>query len=435
LVYGDATVEAHSCDFSKILAGSAAVVYQNASLKLWDTKLIDLAGIGVLAYGNTELTLGRCGFGNISNSGAVVHSGASVTISETLFDKIGGCGLILRNGGHGEIQKSKFTGCVLSGAEVSGTRDVVVDHSVFEANSECGLVTIGSTIKVSDSDFTQNKLGGLDVRDCEFEISKCVVLRNSYGGMAVSNSRGVITGGGFASNQRYGMAISQSSTVEISDIKVFENDMAIYGFDGCDLTIEKSLITDHFGDAIIISGRCSKMTMKKCEVTENDIGLAVADQAGCIVEGCQFGFNSRHLELNEGSEVRVIECEFKQSRGGVGVFVDSNARGQFEGCHFLDEAKAGLVVSGSGEISGCEVVECGVCGLFVYEKGTCQVSKSQFVRNGACGIQIMSGEVSVTDCEIEGHSTFGIHVEQTARLKENGNKYTQNSMSDVNYEE
>jgi hypothetical protein len=47
----------------------------------------------------------------------------------------------------------------------------------------------------------------------------------------------------------------------------------------------------------------------------------------------------------------------------------------------------------------------------------------------------MGGEVSVTDCEIEGHSTFGIHVEQAARLKETGNKFSQNSMSDVNYEE
>jgi hypothetical protein len=32
-------------------------------------------------------------------------------------------------------------------------------------------------------------------------------------------------------------------------------------------------------------------------------------------------------------------------------------------------------------------------------------------------------------------STFAIHVEPVARLRESGKKYSQNSMSDVSYEE
>lgn len=442
LVYGDATVALNDCEFRSVRAGAAAAVYKSGTLRVYDSRFIDLSGAGILGFGPTaELLIERSVFGNIANSAVVVHTGTEVTIKESLVDRVGGVGFLFRKSGKIEIGRSKCCNCGLSGVEVNGCNGVNVDHCIFEANSQCGFVSISSQqVKISDSDFIRNRMTGLDIRDCD----SCVVAQSIYvdnigGGIAVRNqSRVDIEGGGIGNNQQYGLASYQNSTVNMRDTKISDNEnLAILATDGSDVTANTCEVKHHDTVAVVAEGQGTRLALRRCELSDNTVGVQCVDNANLIVEDSQLQSNGVHMEIYDRGVADVIASKFEASDNGVGVSIAQGGKATFSNdCRFYDEAKTAIANAGECNISRCTVTDCGTCGIYWYGKDAIgEIKDSSISGNGPCGIQIMDGQCTVVGNTIESHSAFGIHVQPTATLRESANQFSQNSMAEVNHEE
>ena len=442
LVYGDSTVAMNDCDFKSIRAGAAACVYKNGTLRTYDSRFADLSGAGILAFGpNAELLVERTAFGNIANSGVVVHTGSQVSITESIVDRVGGVGFLFRKAGKIDISKSKCCNCGLSGVEVNGCTDVNVDHCIFENNSQCGFVGISSQqVRIGECDFLRNRMTGLDVRECQsFVVSRSIYVDNIGGGLAVRNqSRVDVEGGGVGNNQQYGIAAYQSSVVTISDAKITDNEnLAILVTDGSDVTANTCEVQCHDTVAIVVEGNGTRLALRRCEVSDNVVGVQCVDGASLVVEDSHMQANDVHMEIYDRGTADVVASKFEQSGNGIGVSVAQGGKANFTNdCRFYDEAKTAIANCGECNISRCSVSDCGTCGIYWYGKeATGEIKDSSISGNGPCGIQIMDGQVTCTGNTIESHTAFGIHVQPTATLRENANQFSQNSMADVNHEE
>jgi hypothetical protein len=440
LVYDQSTVAVNGCQFKKSRAGAAAVVYKTGRLAISQTKFVDLAGVGVLAFGDVDLQVTQCGFGNISGCAVFAHTGPSVAISESLADGIGGVGVVFRKLAKASLTKSKLTRCGLSGLEVSEFKDVTIDHSIFEQNGQCGLVAVNSELSIVSSDFLSNKFAGLDVKNSKATVQTSVALDNAGGGFAIrGHSEAVFNGGGAGTNQQFGLHALDGATVSLKEFKLLENELyAAYASSGAKLTIEATVVQKHTSVAVCAEGSETELKVSGSEFAENGIAIQTAGGASLSVDQGTFEQNGIHLEANEKSEVKVRDVVFKQSRNGLGVFVTSSSSGTFERCQFLEEVKSGIASDANLKIIESVVKECGVCGIFLYGQAVAEITGSTISGNGPCGVQIMGGRAKLDGNTIEQHATFGVHVHQPdgASLDDSQtNTFERNGMSTINYED
>ena len=437
LIYGDSTVETHEDTVKQCRAGAAVAVYLNGEFKSNDGKYFDLAGVGFFTYGNSQIELNHSAIVNASNGGIVAHSDASVILNESLIDRVGSVGILLKKAKKAELRRSKVSHCALSGVEANNVFDVAVDHCIFDENTQCGFVGIQSTVNINESDFTSNKFAGIDVRDCKVTITKSISCYNQNGGIAFrNNSSGQVEGGGLGENGQFGVCVESSSFITINDAKFIGNaNCAAYATIGGRLTLTGCNVTHHNGIAIESDGVESRVDIQKCELVNNGTAVQVNDGSTCDVSESKLFDNGTHIEVAENSHANVRDSSFQQSRNGIGIVVAENGNATIDKCEFSEEDKAAISNAGNTNIAGCTITECGICGIFWNgSRANGEISNSQILRNGSCGVQVMKGSASVVGNTIEGHTAFGIHIDKEANVTNSGNNFSQNSIKDVNNE-
>jgi hypothetical protein len=438
IVMGEATVEANECEFRKNLAPAAAVAYQTCSMKLFDGRFIDLAGVGVLAFDRVELGIERCGFGNCANYAICAHSGPEVVISGSLVNHTNSVGVFLKRCSKAEIIRSKIIASANSGMEINGLDDCLIDHCIFEANGQFGLVGIGAELTVNESDFVRNKMSGLEFRNTKFIVTKSIAVDNLGGGFAFrQESNGEINGGGAGTNQQFGIAVFDAkTTVKSEDFKVLDNDhLGVLATGGAELTIDRPLITGHTGVAVMVDGRETKLGGDEWTLTENGVGLQMLDGAMVRTKKSKFKDNALHVEARGKAKLVANHTQFAQSRNGVGLFITAQASGEFTACVFSDEAKTAIVSDSQVAIKNSQIIGCGTCGLFFFGAADAELTANTISNNASCGVQVMAGTVVLSGNTITDHTVFGVHVQPTALVEDNGNTYSSNYMADVNHEQ
>jgi uncharacterized protein YjbI with pentapeptide repeats len=437
LAYGQSTVNAIDCKFKNSRAGSAAVVYNEASLTIADGTFVDIAGVGILAFGSVVLDIAHCGFGNISSAAIYAQNQqTSVSIVDTLVDRVGGVGIVLRNLQKASLARSKVTNAHLSGLEISGFVDIDINRCVFENNGQCGIIAVNiGGLKVNESDFVGNQWTGLDVRDNSIAtVTGSVALTNPGGGFAFRKSRAEVSGGGAAQNGQFGLAVEDGGTVTGRDVRILENSgIGAYATDGSSLSLDSCIFSKQAQVAVFAQGSGTKLHVGEGDFSDNGMGVQVA-KAEADVSSSKFAANAIHLEASDDSRVVVQGTTFKQSGNGLGVFVTSGSTGEFSECEFAEEPKSGLASDATVTITGSKVKDCSTCGLFFFGDAKATVENCEITDNASCGIQVMGGSVQVTGGKIENHTIFGIHVDSSALLTETGISYSSNSMADFNRE-
>jgi uncharacterized protein YjbI with pentapeptide repeats len=441
LVYDRANVEAADCTFKRSRAGAAAVVYKSASLKFSESKFVDLSGVGILAFNAVQLGVHRCAFANCTSSGIFAHQGASVSISDSLVDRVLGVGITLRKLVRAEVARSKVVGCALSGLEATDFGDLTLDHCIFEQNGQCGLIAQKmQKLAISNTDFVGNKMAGLDARESQVSVTNSVAIENVGGGVAFrTSSHGEFTGGGMGQNQQFGVAALDGSTVSVKKLIILQNpEFGALANAGSTLLLDGCTITKQEQVGVFAQGQSTKLTLAKCILSDNGTAIQAAEKPFVALTSSEFSENTLHVEVSEGTTLSADASKFKGSKEGLGVFVTSGSTGNFTHCEFSSEAKSALASDSQVTIQDSSISECGICGLFWYGQAKGEVTDTRVSENGPCGIQIMGGQVTVNNSTIEGHTTFGIHVQQSppspAQLTESGNTFQTNSMLDINYE-
>jgi len=440
IVYGDATVTGNECEFKNATAGAGAAVYQRGALTLTDSRFVDLAGVGVLAFGQTaELDVERSAFSVVGGAAILAHTGVRISVTESLVDRAVGSGVQLIEVGSARIVESEFAGCGRLGVEVTSCDGLVVDHCIFEGNTHCGLLGIGSRdIRIGDSDFTRNRMAGLDLRECDgAHIATSIAVDNTGGGYAFrSRTRVTIEGGGVGANQQFGVMGCGGATVSIHDVKLTDNEgLAVLACDGCDVTMTGGEVSAHEHVAIAVEGGGTRATLRSTCVKDNGVGVQCSAGGMVSLEQAHLTGNGVHLEVFDGGSANAIASKFEQSRGGIGVSVLAGGGGSFTSeCSFSDESKTAVANEAECSIVRSSISDCGTCGVFWHGQASGEVRECKLVRNGPCGIQLMGGQLTCSGNVIEGHEAFGIHVQPSAQLGESGNTFSQNAMKDVNHE-
>jgi uncharacterized protein YjbI with pentapeptide repeats len=437
LVLDDSTVYANNCEISNSKAAAAIAVYKQGDLKLTECNLLDLCGAAIVGLGNSvALAIEGCGFGNVANSAIVAYDGPSVTVQESLFDRVGGVGLLLRNAGRVEIARSKFVNCALSGVEIDTCTGAAVDHCIFENNQQYGLVSIGSSVTVNESDFLGNKLAGVEARGGNPVITKSIALDNGAGGFVFrGGAEGEVTGGGAGTNEQFGIAADENSSVVVREVQLLENNgVGAYVTGGAQLTVENAIVERQPGPGYSVEGDGTRLTVIGGKASLNLVGLQSGSRGTLVVDSGKFERNSINLEASDGSSVTARGATFGESEDGIGAFVTDGATATFDGCTFSGEARAGLAVDGLVNVVNSTITDCQICGIFWYGQGDGEVRGNQIVANGPCGVQVMSGRAAINDNTISDHATFGIHVQPGAVVDSSGNKYSGNSTADLNRE-
>ncbi|OHT10764.1 hypothetical protein TRFO_19903 [Tritrichomonas foetus] len=437
LVFGDSTVECHDDTFKQCRAGAAVVAYRNGELKVNDGKLYDLAGVAFLCYGNSQLELCHTAIVNAANGGVVAHSDATLILSETLIDRVGGVGVLLKKPVKAELKKSKITHCALSGVEANNVIDFSVDHCIFDDNTQCGVVGIQSTVNINESDFTNNKYAGLDLRECQCTVTKSIACNNQSGGFAFrNNSTGNVEGGGLGENNQFGLCVDTGANITVKEVKFIANqNLAAYASTGGSLTLVECNVTQQSNVAVEADGNESRVEIQKCELVQNGTAVQVNDGASAEINDTKLFDNGTHLEISAYAKVNARGSTFQQSRNGIGVAIAANGSANIDDCKINDEAKAGIANAGTLNITGTSISECGTCGVFWHGEANGSISNSEILRNGPCGIQMMKGSCTISGNTIEGHTAFGVHVDKEASLTNAGNTFSQNTISDVNNEQ
>lgn len=436
LVYGDSTVESHDDTIKSCHAGAAVAVYMNGELKLNNFKGYDLAGVGFLSYGNCQLDLIHCAIVNASNGGIVCHSGSSLSLTETIIEKVGNVGVLLSKSLKAVLKKSKIARCSMSGIELNTTTDVEIDHCIFEENGQCGLVGIESSINVNDSDFINNKYAGVDLRNSKFTITKSISCSNVYGGFALrNNSSGTLHDVGIGDNQQFGVCVDTGSNVTVKGSKIMANDgLACYSSSGGILSVIDCNVSHHEGIALESDGSDSKLSVIKSEIVQNGTAIQVNEGAVCEITETKLFDNGAHIEVSPSSKVTAKDDSLQQSRNGIGIMVAQNGTISIDNCKIIDEAKTAIANEGNATITGSNIEDCGTCGIFWFGNATGEIKNNEILRNGSCGIQVMKGKCSIIGNTIQSHSAFGIHADKEAEITNEDNKFSQNSISDVNNE-
>jgi hypothetical protein len=157
--------------------------------------------------------------------------------------------------------------------------------------------------------------------------------------------------------------------------------------------------------ALLGEGDHSRIVLKGCAVADNGVGVQVAEKVTLSAEGCVFHLNGIHINALRGATIAVTgtpnrPVKFSKTRDRLGTHIHDAWTASFADCEF------------SGEINGCT-----------------------FQNNGACGIQLMSGQVTRTGNTIESHRIFGVQVHPGAEIVDpGGNILAKNTKKEINYE-
>lgn len=437
MIHEGATVESHNDVIKQCHAGAAALIYNQGSLKVNDFAAYDLAGVGFFAYESTKLELVHSAIVNATNGGIVCQKECELKISDTILDRINNVGVLLNEPRTAEILRSKFTRCTYSAIEVNKSQDVTIDHCIFQDNSQCGLLIVESTVSnINQCDFLSNKYAGIDARQSNVQINRSIAVSNAFGGFAFRNgTRAVIDGGAVGDNRQFGIGVEDTgSDVTAKSVEIIGNDgFGAYAGLGGRLTIEKCKVTLHDNIAVEADGEGSQITFSKAELSRNGTAVQVNDNAMVdITDECVFTDNGAHLEV-AAKATASRNSLFQQSRNGVAIAVVEGGELTLDDCTVSDEATCAVSNAGKATIRSSKIMDCGVCGLFwTGEHASGDITNNEILRNGPCGIEIMGGSCNVSDNEIKSHSAFGIHVDKSAELTENGNDFEKNTVANVN---
>lgn len=439
MVHADATVAMNEGEFMKIRSGAASAVYDAGVLKMSDVKFSEFSGVGAFATGNSvDMTVERCLFANGAGCGVVCSEGR-VTVNECLFDRLRGTGLLAHKAAQCDVSKCKFVSCQLSGMEVNESRSISVDHCVFENNSQAGVAGVTSSdMKITECDFIKNRMPGLDLRECEHvTVTNSMAVGNTGGGFAFRNGTRVeIVGGGIGNNQQFGVLGEQSTTVNISELKCLENDnVGCMAVNGCVMSMDRCELRGNVGAGAVCQGSGTQLTIREGSVSKNGMGVQAMDNCVLTVEQVAMDHNDVHIEATDSATVTVSRSKFEQSSSGVGISVASLSKVSigYES-EFVDESTSAVANCAECNISDTSITDCGICGIYWYGQARGEIKNNTIARNGPCGIQVMSGQADIFGNTIEGHGTFGIHVQPGATISESSNTMSQNSMGDIDYE-
>lgn len=440
--HGDSTIETHNNNFNHCKSGAAIAIYNNGEYTDNSGKYYDLNGVAFLAYGaGATLDLQKTAIVNATNGAVVAHTGAKLKINETLIDKINNAGILLNNANLFEIKSSKLSNCHLSAIDATAIESTFsVDHCIFDRNGASGIIANGngtSTIyTITNSDFTNNKQTGIDIRNCTFSIDHIMQYENENGGLIISeNSNGTLDNSAFSNNGNYSICSSSKSSITIKQSKLIQNlDTGVYVISGARATLIDCDIRNQDNIALLSENSDSKLIIEKCIFIRNSVAVQSLDQSVLEIVDSRFEDNGIHVEIGSNARGTVNNSNFQLSANGIGINIGEGGSAVFNTCEIQDEAKVGIANGGNLTITNSTIEECGITGIYWYGNSSGEISSNKIYKNGPCGIQIMKGEVSIHGNTIKGHHAFGIHADKESNARIEDNEMSDNLQKDINYE-
>jgi hypothetical protein len=163
--------------------------------------------------------------------------------------------------------------------------------------------------------------------------------------------------------------------------------------------------------------------------------MLVTDEAVVQCEGCNFSSAAHpHCDTRRGAVLCLLNCDVSGSRG-VGLQVHDGATLLMDGVVIHDERKYGVLVgiNGTFKAVNSRVRDCGSGGLYSIERAHAELEHCSFENNGQVALQLLGGTVTMADCIINGHTTFGVFVDPAASFSEVRTKFTECGQKDIHH--
>jgi hypothetical protein len=425
IVWGSASVVLEG-DHFRGQADAAVAASGGAVATLQDVTVERLSGAGVVGYGGARLTVTNGKFVKCQNSAIQIHSGAALAATDVSISDCGDAGVIIADAGDVSFRGLAIVDGRKCGGEIRGTPRFQFTDCKFERNETCGLAVIGSGGELSKCTFAGNKFSGLHVSGSSVSVSGSEFLSNVAGGVkVVEGGKVTLSQTSFTKNSWAAVSVGVSGTADVSDCPFEANGIAVESSGGA--RVRNATFKNHHSAAILATA--GELSLEKCDVTDELIGLSVGGTASLQATTLTFRENQAHVQASGGSIV-VEASTFRLSKSQCGVHV-KQAVATFKNCQFEDDSQVAIVSEGETNVQASKVERAGKMAMVFDQGASGTIQRTVFQNNGECAFQVIAGEPIIQENTVANHSRFGAYISKAARPVFEGNKFENNGTANV----
>jgi hypothetical protein len=318
-----------------------------------------------------------------------------------------------------------------------------VSEFEFEDCTFSGNETVGisyresSAVRAINCRFNENRQAGVDIsgQECKPIFANCQFRDNGVIGVnVIGGSAPKFVGGLVTKSAKVGISVA-AATLEADALEIAENKQAGLSIsEGSNATFTRCLIRNHPTFSVQVHNNGATANFEGTHFTEcGSVHIFTVQEGVVVCKGCKLdSSNSPHCEVREGGRVTLDGCDVSKSVKGIGLQVREGGKLTLLNTKIHHEQKFGVMVGdGSVEATNSTFIDCTVGGLYVQGTGTAVLTSSLLENNGTFALQVEGGSVTLNQCLVKNHRTYGVVLRPGAQFVDNGTRYESNGQKDV----
>ena len=399
----------------------------------------NVPGCGALSYTQGHLSLRHSVFTGVGKISLQVRDNATLQLDTVESRNSGSNPLMITEGVKGFARNCKFDTGGNVGCEMVGIDDFEFTNCEFNSNKMAGFACQKVVLKFTNCKFNQNGQIGVDVNGegSKTTFTGCEFNKNGEAGFScVNGAEATLDSSVIGDSGKIGLSASHCN-MQVTNVEFRGNaNAAISATDHAVIKFVKCNIHDNMGFGAQAHQSGTKVRFEDCTMVDQTQGLAIMAVESAKVKCVKCTIKNSlhpHCEIANSARCTLQECDVGTATGGICLQVHDGGVLQLKNTHVHGAPKFGVMVGTKGVMKGFDskITDCGTCAFCAQAESTSELVKCEIVKGGDVAVQIQGGDVTLTDCVVKEHTSYGVIVAGGGKFHDNNTLFSMNGQKNV----